>query len=67
MSIVLTTMISNPFPTYAFRKYFQDVPTKNGSLFMVSIAQNPMGIRTQLRPAAVTVLHVSITWEGGGS
>jgi len=38
--------------TYALRKYFQDVPTKYGSLLMVSIAQNPIGIRTQFRPAA---------------
>lgn len=31
---------------YALRKYFQEVPTRKGSSLMVSIAQNPSGIRT---------------------
>jgi hypothetical protein len=53
--------------TYAFRKYFHDVPTKNGSLLMASIAQNPIGIRTQFRPAAKIVLDVNIVWEGNST
>ena len=39
---------------HALRKYFHEVPTKNGSSLIVSMAQNPMGIRTQFRPAPVT-------------
>ena len=38
---------------HALRKYFHEVPTKNGSLFIVSMAQNPMGIRTQFKPAPI--------------
>jgi hypothetical protein len=53
--------------TYALRKYFHDVPTKNGSLLMASIAQNPIGIRTQFRPAAEIVLHVKIVCEGSSN
>lgn len=36
---------------HALRKYFHEVPTRKGSSFMASIAQNPIGIRTQLSPA----------------
>jgi hypothetical protein len=46
--------------TYALRKYFHDVPTKKGSLLMASIAQNPIGIRTQFRPAAGIVSTVTL-------
>ena len=38
---------------HALRKYDHEVPTKNGSSLIVSMAQNPMGIRTQLRAAPV--------------
>ena len=36
---------------HALRKYDHEVPTKNGSSLIASMAQNPMGIRTQFRPA----------------
>jgi hypothetical protein len=39
--------------THALRKYFHDVPTKNGSSLITSMAQNPRGILTQFKPAAV--------------
>lgn len=40
---------------HALRKYVQEVPTRNGSSFIVSMAQKPMGIRTQFSPAAERV------------
>jgi hypothetical protein len=39
---------------HALRKYDHEVPTKNGSSLIVSMAQNPMGIRTQFSPAPVS-------------
>jgi len=42
-----------PSMAYALRKYFHEVPTKNGSSLIVSMAQNPRGIRTQFSPAPV--------------